>query len=119
MSNKTKTKKVTKKWIEDTFLEVSKRMNLSDYELSVEYMDYEEDGTAISVYPDIIYKRANFSVYPSVFNESRETVLEYIKHELVHIIIQPIVSIAEEHASHNRLVKPVENAVEHIRRLIK
>ena len=118
MSNKTKPKKVTKKWIESTFIEVRDLMNLSDYEIFINYADTDEGGTAISVDTDIVYKRVSFYVYPCVFNESRENVLEYIKHELVHVILQPIVDIAEEHASRQRLIKPVENAVEHIRRLI-
>jgi len=80
-----------------------------------------EEEYAMTINSDIVYLRVYLYIYPVALESTEAEIRSYVKHELTHVIIEPLVSKLADNTTPNeskQFTKDMENAVEHISRLI-
>ncbi len=120
--NKTEQNK-RKKYIKEKVKYYQNKMNLNHYKIKVKFPEDDGGSTAMDIGVDIEYLRAFINVYPHTMEEESEgeNIDSYLVHELTHIILQPLAErgyVATPEMNMSDFTKTIENATEHLARLI-
>ena len=114
-------KKEVREFIKERIDYYKKLMRLGRYDISVCFCEYDDGNSAMRITTDIRYLQAKICISKEVFKHDKKFIEDCIRHELCHIILEPMQNWIRMNTTPNEMdecVNRLENAVEHMSRII-
>lgn len=118
----TKLIKERKKFVQSKIDHYQKVMRLTHYDIEICYCDIDDPDSAMIIYTDIQYLNAKICIPDSTLELDEKDIEDCIRHELCHIIVEPLQSFIRMNATPNekfQVTTNLEQCVEHFSRIIQ